>query len=214
LSAKLTDSNNKPIADDNVDFYIDGVYVGSAVTDENGIAKIPNYIFTKSGNYNITAKYNGTRRYIESEGSNIADISKINTTIELEVDKDIVTATLKDDEGNILIGKEITLTDELGTVLGVGITNDKGQVQFTYSGNNINIRATFNGDDIYHGSEVVFRYGMGPTVNITRNDTTTNNTENPTVTTAATMKKTGIPLIAILLVLLSVLGICISRKQK
>ena len=201
LKGKLTDKDGNSIANATVDFYVDGKKVGSAVTDENGIA-ILNYTFTKAGNYNVQAKYAGNDTCLPSNATTQTKVSKIKTKLTVDINGNEFTVTLTDEDGNPLAGKKVFLKDRNGKVLGWGITDENGQFTFTYKGSNVNFKASFNGDDVYEASSVEFSIGS---------ENTTKSNNNPVGT--ATMKDTGIPIIAVILVLLASLGL-ISTKRK
>lgn len=70
----------------------------------------------------------------------------------------------------------------------------------TYKGSTVNFKASFNGDDTYKAYSATLSFGS-------ENNKSTN---NPVGT--ATMKNTGMPIIAVLLILLASLGL-VYRKQ-
>ena len=69
LTATLWDTaHNKAITGENVDFYVNGNYIGHGTTDSNGIATC-NYNITQNiGTYTINATFNATTQYAASNG--------------------------------------------------------------------------------------------------------------------------------------------------
>ena len=63
LTATLTDSDGNPINGANVQFSVNGTNVGTANTDNNGIATLPYTIPQTNGTYTILAKYAGNDTY-------------------------------------------------------------------------------------------------------------------------------------------------------
>jgi len=70
LIAKLTDENGNLLSNKIIKFYIDGVYVGVAITDINGVA-IFSYKPTKEGNFTITTIFEGDDTYLDSTSKNL-----------------------------------------------------------------------------------------------------------------------------------------------
>ncbi|KZX10267.1 hypothetical protein MBCUR_18570 [Methanobrevibacter curvatus] len=73
LVAKLTDVNGNLLKGKTIKFYIDGKYVGSAITNGNGIAKLV-YHPSKplsNGKHKILAIFTGDYKYNSSQGSNV-----------------------------------------------------------------------------------------------------------------------------------------------
>jgi hypothetical protein len=199
LKSRLTDKDGNPIANATVDFYVNGKKVGSAITDSNGIAKL-NYTVKKSGNYNITAKYSGDSTYLSSNATNKTTVFKIKTITTIDKDGDKIIVTVTDEDGNPIEGKKVVIKDPTGRVLGVGITNKDGKFTFTIEDKSITLTATFDGDDTYLGSHA----------SITIKSKATDNSKDNSVN--AKMQNTGIPIVAILLVLLAMFG-AIYRKK-
>jgi len=144
----LTDKEGNPVANAVVDFYINGIYVGSSITDVNGVATL-NHVFT-AGTHSIASKYEGNNTYIESSVSSQIIVSNVET--------------------NPVVNKK-----------------ENNETKTNPNTNN----------------------------NVTKNNTNKNTNKstntNPTASTA--MKKTGISVIAALIILLSTLGIYFTRKR-
>lgn len=65
INATLKDHNGNPLINKKIDFYLNGVLIGSSYTNSTGIASI-NYLLTELGILNLTVKYEGDD-YITSE---------------------------------------------------------------------------------------------------------------------------------------------------
>jgi hypothetical protein len=85
------------------------------------------------------------------------------------------------------------IRDKKGRVLGIGITNKDGQVIITYTGNSVYFKASFAGDDLFEGIDAKLE--------LDRNENP--KTSNNSVATTAAMKNTGMPIIAMILILLA-----------
>ena len=73
LSAKLLDHNGNPLADKTLKFYINGNYIGEAITDENGIARLK-YTANTVGNLTVNVEFVGDDLYLSSNSSNILKV--------------------------------------------------------------------------------------------------------------------------------------------
>lgn len=73
LSAKLLDHNGNPLSDKTLKFYINGNYIGEAITDENGIA-ILKYTANTVGNLTVNVEFVGDDLYLSSNSSNILKV--------------------------------------------------------------------------------------------------------------------------------------------
>lgn len=81
-----------------IGFHINGEYIESAMTDENGIVKL-NYTFNKAGSYQVSIQFNESRTHYESNASNKIEIIKIKT---ITVGGDKITVTLTDNKCDLL----------------------------------------------------------------------------------------------------------------
>ncbi|RBQ23192.1 hypothetical protein ALNOE001_11140 [Candidatus Methanobinarius endosymbioticus] len=144
-------SNGIPMANKTIDFYINGIYIGSAVADQNGVVKL-NYTFKKAGNYQIFTKFNEIETQYGSNATNHTQVVKLPTITEIVVEGNKITVILTDEYGNLLKNKEIIFREN-GVVNGTGITNINGQVTIYYKdAYKYKIIAIFIGDEKYYGS--------------------------------------------------------------
>ncbi|MDL2247050.1 Ig-like domain repeat protein, partial [Methanobrevibacter sp. OttesenSCG-928-K11] len=207
IESILTDKDGKPMVNETIDFYVDGKYVGSAVTDKDGKATIE-HKFDKEGKYKVTTNFNETATHYGSDAANNTKIVKIETITVIEVDGDKITVTLTDKDGNPLEGKEITISIENSHVIGVGITDKDGKVTFYYEdAYKYKITASFAGDDKYYGSSDVYNPPVNPDPVDPVNPVDENTATASIASAAVNMESTGNPIMMILLVLLSSLGL-------
>ena len=76
LKASLTDVNRNPVAEKRVTFSLNGNVVGSAVTGADGVATL-NYKLSQSGNYPVTAGFDGDYVYVASRGTGEAAVAPV-----------------------------------------------------------------------------------------------------------------------------------------
>ncbi|MCL2115122.1 MAG: hypothetical protein FWH29_02750 [Methanobrevibacter sp.] len=106
--AKLYDEFNKPLANKIVLFFLDGVFIGLAETDSNGVARL-NYSFTPEGS--IVAEFLGDSIYRESLDNRPFDALLLNNKTN--------TNTNTSTKTNSTIGKN-TSNDKNSTTNGIG----------------------------------------------------------------------------------------------
>ena len=126
LTASVSEAMGKNIlANQSVDFYVDGEFVGTAVTDEFGIATLP----FKAGSavdvlYN--AVFNETLGHAaDNQTATIYVIPQTASIVDVTIDNNLtVSAVLKDGQGNPIANATISyaMGDENGTV----VTDENG----------------------------------------------------------------------------------------
>lgn len=164
LSATLVDEYGNPVGGVQVDFYVDGVWVGSDITDGSGYAEVtysPITVNPASNPHIITAEFAGNDYYNESSGTN--DLNVERATTHITVDNITgnkgqtvnLTATLKDQYGNLLAGRTINFLVN-GINAGSAVTDVNGVATKSYyinlNGGTYTIQADFVGDDYYQSS--------------------------------------------------------------
>ena len=166
LTATLTDTqNNQPISDALLDFYLNGSYLGSAMTDINGLATVPYYYISQgAGIYQILVQFIGdtATTYSGSSGTNNLTVNLIPTSITVTNpasgyygDQVDLTATLTDSNSQPIIGTNVYFSAN-GNPLGVAVTDTNGVVTLHYTiaigAGNYPVLAQFMGDSIYDSS--------------------------------------------------------------
>jgi len=139
LTASLTDTHNSLVlAGRQIIFYINGVKIGSGITNSNGLASFGYIITQNTGTCIITAVYSGDAFYAASNNTGNLQVNltptsiTTNPVIGYKGDKINLTATLKDNNNNNLSGKTINFYIN-GTLVGTGTTNTDGTANYQYS---------------------------------------------------------------------------------
>ncbi|AWX32561.1 Ig-like domain repeat protein [Methanosphaera sp. BMS] len=164
ITATLTDTDNKTIANQNITLNVAGKTF-NLKTNSNGIAT-QTYTPTTLGKQTITAIYKGDSQYVNSTATTNITVKKINTKIDLKVSNNTpinntpitVTVTLTDADGNKLANQQVTLNINGKTV--TAKTNNNGQVTQNYTPTKVetqNITATYTGDSRYNNSTKTIR---------------------------------------------------------
>lgn len=96
LSAKFLTNTGKPIYNKTIEFWVNGIHIGSNKTDANGLA-IYHYIFDKEGVFDIQAIFSGDESYSNSTATSQAVIS---ITIPPENNEDNLNETNEEKDHN------------------------------------------------------------------------------------------------------------------
>ena len=91
LTATLTDTYGNPINDAIVQFLVNGIVIGTATTNNNGIATLQYKISKTNGNYIILAEYLGSNTYTESENTNHLTVNKPLTPVVIVSDTNVTS---------------------------------------------------------------------------------------------------------------------------
>lgn len=161
LQATLKDKNGNPISGKEVVFSVNGVIVGSANTNIDGIATFSYQINEIVGDYIIKASFANNPTYQDATGQGTLTVTPLDTKITVNNingkhgDKTNLTAVLTDYQGNPLSGKTVTFSIN-GVVVGKALTDNTGTATISCTisqtiGTYI-ITANFLGDDIYASS--------------------------------------------------------------
>jgi hypothetical protein len=153
-----------PIAGKTVHFTVNGISIGSNVTDDNGIATL-NYLITLiPGTYTINATFNGDGDYTATDATSTLTVYKNNTSIVVNDVTGVnsqnvqLKAILTNQDGTPLIGKTIEFTVN-GTSVGSAVTEGTGQailnlqIPSNWTLGNKTIQAEFLGTDSYNTSQ-------------------------------------------------------------
>ncbi|MTK63844.1 MAG: hypothetical protein F8N15_04790 [Methanobacterium sp.] len=187
LKAVLTDENGNTLTGKNVVFYISGKKIGTAVTDATGTASL-SYIITQTlGDYVIYANSLADDIYSPSRNLATLTVSMADTTLAVKNvtvkhgNKANLTAVLTDKNGSAVAGKTITFSIN-NQIIGNATTDSTGTAVIYYMENNsgnFDVKAMFNGDDLYSGANGTGKLNVIPWAGLYIK-TTTNNT-NPRV---------------------------------
>ncbi len=186
LQATLTDSGTalpgKPIQ-----FAVNGITIGTANTDANGIATLTYTITQTPGTYNIGVVFAEDDDYLGTTGSGTLTVDKKVTTLVVSDVSGVngqnvnLQATLTDN-GTALPGKPIQFAVN-GTTIGTANTDANGIATLTYTitqnTGTYDITAIFSGDSEYLDCVGVGFLSVDPSAGLYLNITTSN--ANPTV---------------------------------
>ncbi|MDR0911041.1 MAG: hypothetical protein LBM96_00385 [Methanobrevibacter sp.] len=138
LNATILDEYNNLLNGVRVDFYVDGEFIGSNVTDSNGIA-IYNYIVSLVGDYNLTVVFNETNNYNSDSDSVFGEFIKADSNIVINSnvngskygDRVVFNATILDEFGNPLSGVNVNFYIN-GEFIGFNVTDSNGIAIYNY----------------------------------------------------------------------------------
>ena len=125
-----------------------------SVTDENGVARIPSGLVDAAGNYTVVVKYGGDSIYGNCESQFNLEIKPLSTNIILYAQSAVynegkyLKVTLKDENGNLVNGKKVSVNIKGKTPL----TTKNGVVKFSLNGlkpQKYAVKVTFAGDNNY-----------------------------------------------------------------
>ncbi len=181
LTATVYDNDGKAVTEGQVSFKINGI----TVTDANGntlyaqvssgVARLPYTITESAGSYTITAHYEGTDKYLESDSINNEKLTVENSATEKIHTTTIVdsitatqgetvnlTATVYDESGNLVTEGQVsfeiegvTVTDANGNILYADVHDGVARLPYTVTNDpdNYVIKATYQGTDTYYPSD-------------------------------------------------------------
>ena len=161
LVATLTDTNGKTVAGKTVQFTVDAVSVGSAITDSSGIATLSHKVTETLGPHTIQATFAKDDKYDASTGSNTLTAGSIPTSIVVAAVNGATTtlvnlvATLTDNNNQVVSGKSLEFfIDDISQ--GKATTDASGVATLahtvTENQGSHTIQATFAKDDKYDAS--------------------------------------------------------------
>ncbi len=181
LTATVYDNDGKAVTEGQVSFKING----RTVTDANGntlyaqvtsgVARLPYTITENAGSYTITAHYEGTDKYLESDSINNEKLTVENSATEKISTTTIVdsisatqgetvnlTAFVYDENGKLVTEGQVsfeidgvTITDANGNILYAEVVNGVARLPYTVTNdpNDYTIKASYQGTDTYYPSE-------------------------------------------------------------
>ncbi|WP_157082538.1 carboxypeptidase-like regulatory domain-containing protein, partial [Methanobrevibacter cuticularis] len=215
IDGMLVDENGNPVANAPITVTVDGK-VYSLITDSNGRWSLT-YKPTHTGNVNIMVDYAGNDNYSSYTNTTTFSVVKGQAIVNMDVVKNSdgsadVIVTVTDEDGNPIPDYEVSVELD-GKHIGNIVTDILGIGKIHIPTNKLS-----DGRHVITVASDNANYDVNPVsveFETQNNNNDTNNTnktsDNPVA--IATMKNTGIPIIAIILVLISVFGISIRRKQ-
>ncbi|MBZ9571177.1 Ig-like domain repeat protein [Methanobrevibacter sp. TMH8] len=182
ISVKAIDDMGNVIVGATINFYVNGKLVGSAITNNEGIAQFT-YTASSSGLQNIIAsmpEFNSKNTLISTmihlAANNTTSVKVVlenGTVITVsaptinEGKKTNIKATLKDVNGNILKNKKVSLTIKGKTY--IATTNNNGIAVFNIAGlkgGKHTLTAKFTGDSNYKSSKISKVQKVNPKTNL------------------------------------------------
>lgn len=164
FEARLTDSDDDPIAGAELSFELDGDYSTrsfSATTDEYGVASVVPILSERPALYQLTVRFTGDNELAASLATTTFVVDKEDSELALTVDgrgrNTTLQAHLTDlDSPTIgVAGRTIDFYSD-GEPIGSAQTDPAGRATITvpprYRGANRTYEAVFSGDDLYRGS--------------------------------------------------------------
>ncbi|MDO5825623.1 MAG: carboxypeptidase regulatory-like domain-containing protein [Methanosphaera sp.] len=132
INGTLMDGDT-PIADAEVEVFVDGESIGKVKTDSQGYYELNTT--AEVGPHDVEVKYPGNGTYSPANESTTFTVDKIGVDIDAEVvESNPINTTIKvdvvDDDGNPVDGVKVTIKDEDGNEIGTGILED-GTVDIT-----------------------------------------------------------------------------------
>ncbi len=223
ISGLLTDQNDNSIADANLELIIDGEAF-NVTTDSDGVWSL-NYTPKHAGVFDLSLIYLGDDLYdgfIENKTftvNKLATNSIVNIPTNVKLGETIIiSGKAYDENGDPLANIPITVTVN-GNVYTLR-TDSSGfwslKYKPTHTGKT-SVKVFFNGNSDYLGFINSFSFNVKD--NNTNHTNHTNHTNNSNITNGtgnfgfASMKKTGIPVISVVLVLIGIFVVSFRRKQ-
>ena len=181
---KITNALGKPVSGLYVVFYRGSVPIGSAVTDNNGVAtRITLVPKTLNGEYDIKAEVRESDYYLADSGLGklkILDIAPVSINVNRQVSSNSVFATLVDNNGFAVANKKVSVniggtsyslkTDGEGKLILPNIAIGNHALSITFEGDSVYKSANYNGEliilpplsenndfNVYYGSNIQYK---------------------------------------------------------
>ena len=215
INGVLTDENSRPVAHTLLTVSVNGK-IYKVTTNSAGMWTL-SYKVNKTGKVQVSVSYTGNDVYLSSKNNTNFNVvkGKINSKVDVIKNKNgslTIKTIVTDDEGNPIKDQPVEIIVG-GNIIGSGVTDENGIAVIILPSELVG-KAKFS--VAVNGIGVYYPYSHGKTFKMTVNDTITNNNtgSNKDLVTKSFMKNTGLPIIAILLMLLTFIGLGFHRKQK
>ncbi|OQD58322.1 adhesin-like protein [Methanobrevibacter arboriphilus JCM 13429 = DSM 1125] len=221
ISGVLLDEEDNTIADSELEITIDGKK-HLVKTNFNGYWYLT-YKPKSIGKITVVLNFNGDAKYLGFTNSTSFDVKKgesfVNVTVNENKDGSVdLIVKVVDEDGDTIPDYKVDVELD-GKYIGSVITDSDGVGIFHIPNSKLKTgkhKITALSDNENYFSNLTFAEFETKNNNNTNNTNNTNGNDNKTTdnpVAIATMKKTGIPIIAIILVLISIFGISLRRKQ-
>ena len=192
ITVHLKDNDGNSIANKQITINVNGKTF-TKTSDSKGEATV-NY--HNAWNYQVTSNFAGDDEY---HGSKCVVSKRTDTILTLETNAEKITATLTDANRNPIADKEISFLVK-GFVVGIDTTDANGVSSIYFKdANKFKVTAKFEGDNSY-----VAPNASSKPSNVTHN----------VVSGKVGMEKTGVPVVAILLVLITSIGLINYKRRE
>lgn len=216
----LTDDMGNTITGEDIFFYANDIYLNK-VTSIEGYASFSYDVNVNPVSYIlITGNYSGHEGYSIVIKDGILFVDKESTINHISIPPKInvgdtitIENKLTDKEGNPLANKIIDFYIN-GKYIGSNETDKNGIAKITYTFNNSGtyiITTKYNGNELYYESNASVNVSVKEKTN-SSNATDKTKKQNNNLNTHVAMKNTGNPIMMVLLVLLSSLGLMARKK--
>ncbi|OQD58050.1 hypothetical protein MBBAR_29c00010, partial [Methanobrevibacter arboriphilus JCM 13429 = DSM 1125] len=227
ISGVLLDEEDNTIADSELEITIDGKK-HLVKTNYNGYWYLT-YKPKSTGKTTVVLNFNGDAKYLGFTNSTSFDVKKgesfVNVTVNENKDGSVeLIVKVVDEDGDTIPDYKVDVELD-GKYIGSVITDSDGVGIFHIPNSKLTLgkhKITALSDNENYFSNLAFAEFETKNNNNTNNTNNTNKTNNTNgngnktsdnPVAIATMKKTGIPIMAIILVLISIFGISLRRKQ-
>lgn len=140
VTAKLTDGNNVALADEEINFSIEELSLGTVTTDSSGNAVKTYTANLDAGTYEVKVAYTGSSDYGSSDAKSNLIVNPLDTTLTIDAQSvkteeiALISTTLKDENGNPLSGESIDFylyENEVWTKIGSETTDATGKASIS-----------------------------------------------------------------------------------
>jgi len=170
LIATITDNNGNPISGKTIQFLVDGINVGSNVTDATGTATLSHQLNESLGLHTLLAKFTEDNKYATSQNTSTLNVGAIPTNITLNSIAGLknslvkLIATITDNSGNPISGETIQFFVN-GTNVGSNVTDAAGTATLSHQLNESlglhTLLAKFTEDNTYATSQNTSTLNVG-----------------------------------------------------
>ncbi|WP_169805415.1 beta strand repeat-containing protein [Methanobrevibacter cuticularis] len=218
IDGVLVDENGDVIANALITVTVDGK-VYTLTTDSNGRWSLT-YKPTHIGNVNAVLDYAGNDKYFSYTNTTTFNIVKGEAIVDIDVVKNSdgsvdVIITVTDEDGDPIPDYKVNVELD-GKHIGDIVTDVDGvgriHIPSSEFSDGRHVITVTSDDENFNVNPVSVEFETQNNDN-DKNDTNNTNKTNNNPVTSATMKNTGMPIIAIILVLLTIFGINIRKKQ-
>ncbi|KZX17428.1 hypothetical protein MBCUT_02240 [Methanobrevibacter cuticularis] len=219
IDGVLVDENGNPVANALINVTVDGK-VYSLTTDSNGRWSLT-YKTTHTGSVNTVVYYAGNDKYFSCTNTTTFNVVKGKVIVDMDVVKNPdgsvdVIVTVSDEDGNPIPDYKVNV-DLDGKHIGNIITSILGVGRIHIPSNQLNdghhVITITSDDENYNNNPTSIKFETKNNDNNNNDKDNANKRSNNPVANA-TMKNTGIPIIAITLVLINIFGIILRRKTR